>query len=703
MPPLKRRTSLGVPRRDAKPARPAAGRRPPTPPPSATPGDLLPPEAPPSPDAPSAPFRVVGFALLALLVPGLYLGWRLFWFQTDDAHIAFHYVENSLLGHGYVWNPPPFRPVEGYTSFLFVATLDLVWRLTGVAPPGSSNTILLLCGYATLGLALWCALRMRLAPRLEPLRVLLAALALLAVVANRTFLAWTSSGLETAMFNLLCMLWVASCVQFPQASHRWLLATSASATLVCLTRPDGLLLVAATLAAAAVAFALDRRVTPRQLACLSPLVGVAVHLLWRRSVYGLWLPNTYYAKVSGAWPAAGVRYLLSFAVEYSLWTWALLAAAVAWRHRAWLARWRNLAWLLRPAPEGAGALGPVVATATVLAHVAYYTLLVGGDHFEYRVFSYLLPPLFLSGMWLLGRLDLRPSRALAASLAVVLLSLPIPWTHWHATRDLTTRAETHILMARVAPRFPAPLRPYVEVFDDLQSWLIPRHICNRHQEHKVFYQFLQRTISDRRDERPPRDSFPVVVTGSPGVVSWRMPRYNVIDIGGLNDRIIARMPMRHVVFHKMAHDREPPPGYLECFRPTAFHVSERISFRAREGPLTAADIRACERRTWRPAPEATDDGPPVAAPEEAARDGWVAIQHDVFANASREGLTRALRISGRNSPESARSILRDSRINVFLSRGTLVRPLESAWLSGQVRVQLGDGSPPLWTFSEALP
>jgi arabinofuranosyltransferase len=697
MPPLKRRTSLGAPRRDVKPARAAVGRRP------APPADPPPPEAPPEPAPPAALLRAAGAALLAALIPGLYLGWRLFWFLTDDAHIAFHYVENSLLGHGYVWNPPPFLPVEGYTSFLFVATLDLVWRLTGVAPPRSSNTVLLLCGYATLGVALWCALRMRLTPRLEPLRLPLAALALLAVVANRTFLAWTSSGLETAMFNLFFMLWIASCARLPQGSPRWLLATSASATLVCLTRPDGLLLVGATLAAAGAAFALDRRVTRRQLACLSPLAVVAVHLLWRRSVYGLWLPTTYYAKVSGAWPAAGLRYLLSFVVEYSLWTWLLLVALAAWRHRAWLARRRNLAWLSRPAPQGAGALGPVVATATVLAHVAYYTLRVGGDHFEYRVFSYLLPPLFLSVMWLLGRLDLRPSRALAASLAVVLLSLPIPWTHWHATRSLSTRNETHILMVPVAPRFPAPLRPYVEAFDDLQSWLIPRHICIRHQEHKVYYQYLERVVDDRRAERPPSGSFPVVVTGSPGVVSWRMPRSNIIDIGGLNDRVIARMPMRHVVFHKMAHDREPPPGYLECFRPTAFHVSERISFRTRDRPLTAADIRACERRTWRPEPEAADDGRAVAAPEAAARDGWVAVQSDVFANASREGLTRALRIIGRNSPESARSILRDSRINVLLNRGTLVRPLERAWLSGQVRVQLGDGSPPLWTFSEALP
>jgi len=74
-------------------------------------------------------FLSVGVAIAA------YCGWRTFWFLTDDAYIAFRYVSNSSLGLGYVWNPPPFRPVEGYTSFLWVVLLDIVWRITGFEPP----------------------------------------------------------------------------------------------------------------------------------------------------------------------------------------------------------------------------------------------------------------------------------------------------------------------------------------------------------------------------------------------------------------------------------------------------------------------------------------------------------------------------------------------------------------------------------------
>ena len=50
---------------------------------------------------------MIGLAALA----ATYHGWRLFWFFTDDAFIAFRYVSNAIAGYGYTWNPPPFRPI----------------------------------------------------------------------------------------------------------------------------------------------------------------------------------------------------------------------------------------------------------------------------------------------------------------------------------------------------------------------------------------------------------------------------------------------------------------------------------------------------------------------------------------------------------------------------------------------------------------
>ena len=87
------------------------------------------------------PERVIFLCLSLAAGVGLYKGWQVFWFLTDDAYIAFRYVSNSVLGLGYVWNAAPFQPVEGYTSFLWVVILDLTWKVTGVEPPKSADTI----------------------------------------------------------------------------------------------------------------------------------------------------------------------------------------------------------------------------------------------------------------------------------------------------------------------------------------------------------------------------------------------------------------------------------------------------------------------------------------------------------------------------------------------------------------------------------
>src|ERR1051325_3527912 len=115
------------------------------------------------------------YALLTFIVLlaglGLYLGWRLFWFLTDDAYIAFRYISNSHLGYGYVWNPPPFKPVEGYTSFLWVVLLDVIWRVTGIEPPAASNVVSLVFAGGTLLIVMAMMMRLRLAPALERYRL----------------------------------------------------------------------------------------------------------------------------------------------------------------------------------------------------------------------------------------------------------------------------------------------------------------------------------------------------------------------------------------------------------------------------------------------------------------------------------------------------------------------------------------------------
>lgn len=527
----------------------------------------------------------------------LYGGWRLFWFLTDDAFIAFRYVSNAHLGHGYVWNAPPFLPVEGYTSFLWTVLLDLVWRATGVEPPDSANWISLLFACGTLTLAGRMLLRLDWRERLRPWRAAFLGLMFAYLLLNRTFLAWSSSGLETAMFNFLVLLWASAMMSAPPTARRLALAGGVAAALA-LTRPDGLLYGALTATAVLlVAFAApDRRAARRiLLAGLSPLAVVVAHEAWRLSFYGAWLPNTYYAKVTSAWPQSGARYLWSFTLEYALWA----AAAVA----VWAAvdGLRRRGW--KPAPPAdrtaLAAIAPRWAGgAALLLHFAYYTFVVGGDHFEFRVYSHLLPLIFLGVAWSLNRLGRGPTVSLAVAGAVLLLSLPLPWTHWALTKDLQTRAQTHVLRMPVAPSWPAPVRWYAAAFDRAQAWLIPHHVGMRHQEHKIFWQ-TQLGYYPTREQGMSLGTSRYATIGLPcvGVPSWMMPHVNIVDVLGLNDYVIARTPLPSGI-DMMAHSRRPPAGYVDSYLPNLLYDGKVWFVRERTPPLTAAKIAELER-TWR--------------------------------------------------------------------------------------------------------
>jgi arabinofuranosyltransferase len=236
----------------------------------------------------------------------------------------------------------------------------------------------------------------------------------------------------------------------------------------------------------------------------------------------------------------------------------------------------------------------------LLAHWLYYTFAIGGDHFEYRVYSHLVVLLWVAAIWMLVRI--RPDRRLVyGMLAVFLLaSLPIPWVHWASTRHLRTRDETFRLVQPIAAHFPPPIRGLVAAWDGWQHWLIDHSVCMRHQEHKVFALASFESLPTR--EMGARISWTqraVIAHSSVGVIGWVFPNVAIIDVLGLNDRVAAHLPPPERTLHRqMAHDRRAPAAYVECFRP---NVLLRGSGRAPiVEPRTLSDdrIRACEARDW---------------------------------------------------------------------------------------------------------
>ncbi len=548
----------------------------------------------------------VKFSIL-LAVAGLLLVffWRQFWFLTDDAYISFRYVSNSILGYGYVWNPPPFRPVEGYTNFLWVVLLDIVWRILGISPPESANYISLVFSYLTLVTGSFIIIQINWNPTLCKYRVLFVGLFLFGVMANRTFIAWTSSGLETAMMNFLIIVWVYFCIFVKRTHLVWPFAISFTASLISLTRPDGLLYGIATLFLILFLW-LDKRntISKKWLLAASPLLLILFHLGWRLKTYGEWLPNTFYAKQVAIWPESGIRYAISFLLEYALWFWMVPLLLFTFKKLLSIRKSKNypdhvcglslylISRLYRKAPLILG-----IVILTIIAHASYYTLIVGGDHFEYRPYSFLIPCIFISFMWFLNKAGGRVLPSVVMLLVFIFLSCPVPWTHWALTHRLTTREETFVMRVPICEQWPKYIHWYTSLFDRIQFWLIEHRVCMRHQEHKIFHQHILNEYPSREEGLLlPSDNFPVHATYCVGVAGWVLPKVNIIDIGGLNDYIIARTPVGKNKFRHMAHDRFPPEGYVESFSPNVIIRSGQAVVLARREPLTAASIIECEKK-----------------------------------------------------------------------------------------------------------
>jgi arabinofuranosyltransferase len=544
-------------------------------------------------------------AALVLSLVILVIGWRLFWFMTDDAYIAFRYVSNSVKGYGFVWNPPPFRPVEGYTSFLWIVILDFFWRLFGIEPPRIANWLLL--GFSCLNLIAWAGIADFIARTRgcanSYKRAMLVFSALLGIVLNTTFLAWSSSGLETALFNFLVSLWVGINIHTFKKCEGYIFSVALVSSLIYLTRPDGMVYVGISFVLSVHAIAAEQRGSKwryKSLLAFAPFLIPVMHILWRKSFYGVWLPNTYYAKYVSAWPESGLKYLVSFVIEYGLWFW--LGGLAIWCMSLWKRR------TIRSALHASAWL-PLFKPALVIVALtfpfAYYTLVIGGDHFEYRVYSYLIPIVFVSFLLFVLELAGDFRKAVGLMLLFVLVSLPVQWVFWIQTQKFIDRESAHILIVPISEFFLQPLKALVKVFDSDQEWLIPHFVGMRHQEHKVFFEY-------QTSQYPPRNDtgsfealgYPVYTTGTVGVPGWVFPNFAIIDRKGLNDFVIARNPTPKNEFRRMAHDRDPPPGYVECFRPnvkrevdpaTAAITSVILD---RNVPLTRDDIINCENRHW---------------------------------------------------------------------------------------------------------
>jgi hypothetical protein len=241
--------------------------------------------------------RWLAFAIALATVLYLLLAQSIFVYAPDDTYITLRYAQNLAEGYGPVFNrdAPASDRTEGFSCPLFMALLALCARLPFdldlllyaklLGLLSGLGILLLLPGLAArCGLPVWAQ----------------AALPIL-VATHSSFVVSGVDGMETQVAAFLATLATVLFLREGDSalSERRQRATGFASGLAfagcALIRPEGLLygLLATGLLLWEARLRLGRREVTWLLAFVLPVVA---YFLWRRSFYGLWLPNTYYAK-----------------------------------------------------------------------------------------------------------------------------------------------------------------------------------------------------------------------------------------------------------------------------------------------------------------------------------------------------------------------------------------------------------------------
>lgn len=502
--------------------------------------------------------RYILYTVLLATLAGLLAHAGVYAFLTDDAFISFRYAKNFSEGYGLVFNPGLER-VEGYTNFLWVMILA-GFNTVGLAPETVAPVLTIALTVVLWLLVVWFTCRSL--PRAG--RAWLVVVPALFLAATRSVAVWSTSGLETRLFEVLVVAGVFRLIVEVQGQlagdgrHRPLAAVLLA--LATLTRPDGLLISLSAFAVAGVQLQMRGRLAlPKfagRLGVYALLVGA--HYAFRLAYYGEWLPNTYYAKVDGrTWWDMGFVYLGAFALEYAAYLWLPLLVAAVHHHYT-----KKTLYI------------PAMFAALILPH-ALYVASVGGDHFEYRPLDLYFPFIFLllyDGARHLIR-GTRSSIAVVVYLGAVLTGLVLlPYQSHRQFPDRYfagfpgkaqgTPAAEAFMAPGDDPVYGLPgLRGIAETHRKLLHTLTANFVGLRQEEHRLF---LDQVIPDGLhlkglidDGRVPADFH--IAIGSVGAI----PYYSgarTLDRTGLTDKHVARSAFIDDQ-RWMAHGKSATPDY----------------------------------------------------------------------------------------------------------------------------------------------
>jgi hypothetical protein len=438
----------------------------------------------------------------------LLLAWHHAGFSLDDPFISFRYARNLIDGHGLVFSIG--ERVEGYSNLLWILLLvPFMWAGVDPVPVAKAGGLF----FAAASILVVTRTARLLFAGGEGFWIGLAAATLIG--ASSYYALWSVGQLETMLFSFLLVL----------AFHLHARSVSRDAgegaaadwswvplALLCLTRPEAPLIFLVFLFAKLIAVRGARERVPGVIGWALGFAAVfGAFLAWRWTYYGDLLPNTYYAKTSGGASqiAPGRAYLAEgFTTQGAIFTGLTVVAC------------GGLVYYLHRSRDGLTGLLVAVAIA-----YAGFIILAGGDwmagfRFLMQVHAVLML-LVATGLHQVVLLVQRarrggqrgttagPRAATAAGAVAVLLAVLMAGTSVRAS-NAHLRQALPWLESRLGQAIGfEPGGPYFQVA-----------------------QYL--------DEHVPAGSW--VALGEAGVIPYYAAHVNVIDVLGLMDRHIARLP-----------------------------------------------------------------------------------------------------------------------------------------------------------------
>jgi arabinofuranosyltransferase len=428
----------------------------------------------------------------------------------DDGYITFRTVDNFVNGYGLRWNVA--ERVQTYTHPLWMFAVAAFYALT--------HEIFFTVIFISVALSVATALLLAFGVAASSVGGCFGVAVLLF---SKAFVDYSTSGLENPLTHFLfASFLVVSFRRETGLTTLYLLATIAGLSAV--NRIDTLLLY---LPALALALITVRRA--RGLAVVA--AGFVPLVLWEAFsivYYGFPFPNTAYAKLfdtgvgRGDLLMHGWYYLLNSARVDPL---TLLAIAAAMASAVWSGDRRQLA-----------------VAGGIVAYLAY-VVLIGGDFVTGRFLS---APL-LGAVALLSRRP-RVSRrlALAAAGVVLVVGLSSSSPPLLSTADVGSQGKELMDAHGIADERPY-YYPYAGFLKALQHVAVSNH------------PWAQEGLDARRRH------LPFVVRGDIGYFGYYAgPQVHVVDLWGLGDPLLARLPARSDVSWRVGHfARAVPDGYLE--------------------------------------------------------------------------------------------------------------------------------------------